>query len=152
MDPFDTAATRAIWQRVLQPREEEMSLEDTLSEMIADEYADHAIYLSMAGCAGRFAPKMRAIAADELRHARRLTALHFLLTGTKPCPRHSAHCGGSFCQMLRVRYTEELSGAGKYREAAERWSEHAALFYELADAEQRHSCILQRIAEQVICA
>ncbi len=153
VDPYDSAAVQAVWQRVLQVREpcEEATPESELAEMISDELTDQAVYLAIARCAGRFAPVFRAIAHEEACHARRLSALYYLLTGCRSCAsRGAVKERWRLCDAVRERYAEELKGAKKYRAAAERWPEHAALFSDLADAEQRHSCRLHAVASEML--
>ena len=136
MNPYDTAATRAVWNRVLQPQEDRpvagMSLEERLKEMIADEHADHHTYLALARHAGP--------------HAATLSALYYLLTGECYTPETAACCPGNFCRALRERFNEELKGAKQYREAAECWPEHRSMFLKLAQDESRHSRVLHGIA------
>lgn len=150
MNPYDTAATRAVWNRVLQPQEDRpaagMSLEERLKEMIADEHADHHIYLALARHAGPHAAALRTLAMQEDGHGRTLSALYYLLTGECYTPETAACCPGNFCRALRERFNEELEGAKQYREAAECWPEHRSMFLKLAQDESRHSRVLHGIA------
>lgn len=151
MDSFDASTVQAVWQRVLQTKPVSMTLPATLVDMVSDELTAHAAYLALSRCGGRFSPVFRAIAQEEACHARRLSALYFLLTGdccTAARGAISEH--RSLCTAVRTHYTEELNAARRYREAAERFVEHAALFHALADDEQRHSCRLHSIAAALL--
>lgn len=150
MDPYDSSATRAVWSRVMQQDRapEELSLEESLREMIAGEHTDHITYLAAARCAGRHAAALRQIAMQEDCHGKRLQALYYLLTGECYAPEVAPKCEGSFCETLRARFAVELEGAKRYRAAAERWPEHRCLFLELAAQEENHGRILHGIACQ----
>ncbi len=147
MDPYDSTATRAVWNRVMQQDRapEALSLEESLREMIAGEHTDHVTYLAAARCAGRHAATLRQIAMQEDCHGRRLQALYYLLTGECYAPEVAPRCEGSLCETLRARFAVELEGAKRYRAAAERWPEHRRLFQELAAQEENHGRILQGI-------
>ena len=91
MDPYDTAATRAVWDRVLRTQEkpEEATIEDVLRARIAAEKTNRLTYLALARCAGPYAGTLRAIAAQEGQHAQtRRSALCEKIPGCK-CSRGS---------------------------------------------------------------
>lgn len=152
MDLNDSATVRAVWQRVLQTPPEPTS-EAVLAELISDEQTAHAAYLTLARRGGRFAPAFRALACEEACHARRLSALYYLLTGRKSC----VMCGatekrGRLCEAVRARYTAEREAEKTYRAAAQRCPEHAALFCVLADDERRHAQRLYTVMEALLSA
>ena len=63
----------------------------------------------------------RAIASDEGRHARRLLAAGYLITGERYCPAicyPPLRCDG-YCAALRERYHEEVCGGFNYRRASQ---------------------------------
>ena len=63
----------------------------------------------------------RAIASDEGRHARRLLAAVYLITGERYCPAicyPPLRCDG-YCAALRERYHEEACGGYNYRRASQ---------------------------------
>lgn len=154
MNSMDSAAAQAVWQRVRQSHsmsERDETLESALPRMIEQEREARCTYLALARCAGRNAGVFRCIAEEEGRHARKLAALYYLLTGNEHCPKVSGPvCVGNLCEELRARYAAELSAAQFYREAAERWPEQGNLFRCLAAAEQCHSERLRTVAEQLI--
>ena len=75
MDPYDTAATRAVWDRVLRTQEEpeEATIEDVLRARIAAEKTNRLTYLALARCAGR-AARADAVGAVFSAHRRVLRA------------------------------------------------------------------------------
>lgn len=146
MDIYDSAAVQKVWDRVLNTPQAGEPDEATLTDWIAGEQASYRTYRAMANRAGRFAPQLRAIAADESVHARRLGALYFLLFGRKPqIFSGAAETARSFGAALRTAYAGELSVCRTYREAAKHWGEHAALLNALADDEERHARVLQTV-------
>ena len=63
----------------------------------------------------------RAIASDEGRHARRLLAAVYLITGERYCPAicyPPLRCDG-YCAALRERYHEEVCGGFNYHRASQ---------------------------------
>ena len=146
MDPYDTAAVRAVWERVRSTcREPETALEAVLRARITEENSDRLTYLALARCAGSYAGTLRTLAAQEGRHAQALSALYFLHTGECFTPDSAACCTGNFCERLRAQFTDELKGEERYRADAERWPEHRGLFLRLAQEENRHAQCLHAL-------
>ena len=96
---------------------------EVLQGFIREELADRRTYLFLA----RRAPSaearqmFRAIASDEGRHARRLLAAVYLITGERYCPAicyPPLRCDG-YCAALRERYHEEVCGGFNYRRASQ---------------------------------
>ena len=96
---------------------------EVLQGFIREELADRRTYLFLA----RRAPPaearqmFRAIASDEGRHARRLLAAVYLITGERYCPAicyPPLRCDG-YCAALRERYHEEVCGGFNYRRASQ---------------------------------
>ena len=96
---------------------------EVLQGFIREELADRRTYLFLA----RRAPTaevrqvFRAIASDEGRHARRLLAAVYLITGECYCPAicyPPLRCDG-YCAALRERYHEEVCGGFNYRRASQ---------------------------------
>lgn len=163
MDPFDTGQTAAVWARVYGERWNAMSpstpphsspeqppaLPQALAELIAGERQDAVTYYHMARLAGSDAPVLRRIAQEEAGHARKLAALHLLMTQQLP-PQTAPTAGLEplFSQMLAGRYRDELAGAERYRRAAEQYPDHAGLFRMLAEDEDDHARRLLELAER----
>ncbi len=155
MDPYDTAATRAVWTRVLQttrlPEMPQVPAEAELLSMIEGEQKASAAYLSLARRGGNYAPLLRSMAAQEASHARRLQVLYYLLTGQKPKPRAAAvRTPGKLRDALHDCYMAELSSVRTYCAAAQQRKEHAELFYALAREERQHSKNLQNMAARLV--
>ena len=112
---------------------------------IREELSDQRTYLFLARRAPTAEARrvFRAIAADEGRHARRLSAAVYLITGERYCP---AICYPplryeGFCTALRGRYHEEACGGFNYRRAAQETLDPCLqqLLMEFSQDEYRHA-------------
>ena len=88
---------------------------EVLQGFIREELADRRTYLFLARRAPTAEARQvfRAIASDEGRHARRLLAAVYLITGERYCPAicyPPLRCDG-YCAALRERYHEEVCGS-----------------------------------------
>ena len=95
---------------------------EVLQGFIREELADRRTYLFLARRAPTAEARQvfRAIASDEGRHARRLLATVYLITGERYCPAicyPPLRCDG-YCAALRERYHEEVCGGFNYRRAS----------------------------------
>lgn len=95
---------------------------EVLQGFIREELADRRTYLFLARRAPTAEARQvfRAIASDEGRHARRLLAAVYLITGERYCPAicyPPLRCDG-YCAALRERYHEEACGGFNYRRAS----------------------------------
>ncbi len=148
MDPYNQAQVQAVWERVMQGREEDLG--QALLEMIAAEYASARAYEKMVKQSGIHGPTFRRLAREEWHHASRLTALYDLLYGRGARVASGvAQTSGGFHEALRRAFQGELKAAEQYREAARNWPIHAQLFEELAQQEQGHSRTLHQIAQSL---
>ena len=96
---------------------------EVLQGFIREELADRRTYLFLARRAPTAEARQvfRAIASDEGRHARRLLAVVYLITGERYCPAicyPPLRCDG-YCAALRERYHEEVCGGFNYRRASQ---------------------------------
>lgn len=96
---------------------------EVLQGFIREELADRRTYLFLARRAPTAEARQmfRAIASDEGRHARRLLAAVYLITGERYCPAICyplLRCDG-YCAALRERYHEEVCGGFNYRRASQ---------------------------------
>lgn len=96
---------------------------EVLQDFIREELADRRTYLFLARRAPTAEARQvfRAIASDEGRHARRLLAAVYLITGERYCPAicyPPLRCDG-YCTALRERYHEEACGGFNYRRASQ---------------------------------
>ena len=124
----------------------------TLQEMIDEEIHDHRLYQALsrrvpAGASSTLA----AMSADELRHARRLSAAHFLISGVRYWPvKAAAPTVGAWPAALRTAFAEEQQGAAAYLAAAGSTTDPAlqALWGALAGDEAGHAQRLREILER----
>lgn len=96
---------------------------EVLQGFIREELADRRTYLFLARRAPTAEARQvfRAIASDEGRHAQRLLAAVYLITGERYCPTicyPPLRCDG-YCAALRERYHEEVCGGFNYRRASQ---------------------------------
>ena len=96
---------------------------EVLQGFIREELAARRTYLFLARRAPTAEARQmfRAIASDEGRHARRLLAAVYLITGERYCPASCyppLRCDG-YCAALRERYHEEVCGGFNYRRASQ---------------------------------
>ena len=96
---------------------------EVLQGFIREELADRRTYLFLARRAPTAEARQvfRAIASDEGRHARRLLAAVYLITGERYCPAicyPPLRCDG-YCAALRERYHEEVCVGFNYRRASQ---------------------------------
>ncbi len=102
---------------------------------------------------GTAARSLSSMAADERRHAKRLSAAFFLISGvrflpeTQPISRPICGLMGS----LRERFWEEQHGAAAYLASAEEAADPclAALYRELAAEEGAHADLLRAMVERM---
>ena len=96
---------------------------EVLQGFIREELADRRTYLFLVRRAPTAEARQvfRAIASDEGKHARRLLAAVYLITGERYCPAicyPPLRCDG-YCAALRERYHEEVCGGFNYRRASQ---------------------------------
>ena len=159
--PFTLYSEEETEQMPIQPAEErktelvpvpaEQSGGDgaVLQAFIADELSDWRTYQTLArripGGNGR---ALMGVAADERRHAGRLSAAYFLLSGVKFWPPAELELTKEgWMALLRRRYWAERKGAEAYRTAAGRTGDSALreLYLELAGDEEAHAGVIRGI-------
>lgn len=123
-----------------------------LQEMIDDELTDHRRYQILARRVPAGAgPVLASMSADELRHARKLSAALFLITGVRYWPSvKNAPVTGAWPAALRAAFAGEQQGAAQYLSAAGETADPAlkALWEELAGDEAGHAQRLREILER----
>ena len=124
-----------------------------LQAFIADELSDWRTYQTLArripGGNGR---ALMGVAADERRHAGRLSVAYFLLSGVKFWPPAEPELTKEgWMAILRRRYWAERKGAEAYRTAAGRTGDSALreLYLELAGDEEAHAGVIRGILERM---
>ena len=128
-----------------------------LTGYIEEELEDHRRYLALERCAPLWARgSLHALAEDEGRHARRLMAVHYLITGE--CYRPAIPCGHirfeNWCRTLRERYHSESCGGLNYARSAEGTADPCLrrIFEELSREEFRHAEQISRLLERSLPA
>ena len=127
---------------------------ELLQNFIRHELEDWRTYQALsARASGQNARTLAAIAADERRHARRLSAAHFLISGIRFLPEVPAarQPRGAFWAALRQRFWEEQHGAALYAAAAAETADPclAALYRELSAEEAAHADLLRAMVERM---
>ena len=95
---------------------------------------------------------MQRLAEEEGRHAKRLMAVHYLITAR--CYRPDIPCGciriEGWCPALRKRYHEEACGALNYARSAEGTTDICLqrILEELSRDEYRHAETVARLLER----
>ena len=128
---------------------------EVLTGFIEEELGDRRYYLALSRQAPVWArQRLRDIAADEGGHARRLMAVHYLITGE--CYRPAVSCEhiyiGRWCPALRERYHAEACNGLNYARAAEGTTDPclAGLLNEMSADEYRHAAELMEMLERAL--
>lgn len=148
MNPYDHAAVSAVWQRVTQGQKSD-DLEAALSAAIADERHAQKTYLALSQCG--YTELFRHLAAQEACHAKKLSALYYLLFGCPPCQSECCKikiC--NFCESVRKAYQGELEAAKNYKTLAACHPEHAQLFCAIMKTERCHAEHLRTLTEKLL--
>lgn len=119
---------------------------------IRKELANWRAYQALSARAGGSVGRtLSAMAADERRHAQRLSGAYFLLSGVRyfPTVPPQRGSGSGFWGDVRAWYWRERAVSAAYIEAAEKTREEslAALYRELAAEETGHARRLRSLAE-----
>ena len=125
-------------------------IQDYISHELADWRAYQALARRAPGSAGRV---LASIAADEHRHAKRLSTAYFLISGVRywPAPGGAAGSPMPLPAALRARFLEEQKGAASYRQSAQQTGDSclAQLFRELAEEEDAHAWLIRGVLERL---
>ena len=127
-----------------------------LKGFVREELAARQTYLEFACCAPTQEMRriLRALAADEQRHARQLTAAVYLTTGEvyRPhrCPERGRCTGG--CDALRQLYHEEVCSGFNYFRAGEETLDYclSQMFAALSQDEYRHARLLLNLLSRML--
>ena len=125
-----------------------------LQAFVDGELADWRAYQHLARRAsGIPARTLAAMAADERRHAKRLSTAYFLISGIRywPADKVAQPARGSLPGELRAHFLTEQRGESAYRAAAEDTADPCLrqLYLELADEENAHAWTIRGILEQM---
>lgn len=127
---------------------------DLLKEMTDGETEDMRTYQALSRKAGGNGSKvLGAMAADERRHAKRLSTAYFLITGERY---QSPNMNGTRPPMdlmtgLREQFIQEQRGAAAYQGAAQETTDPCLrqLYQEIAREEQAHARMIRNLLEQM---
>ena len=96
---------------------------------------------------------LATMAADERRHAKRLSTAYFLISGVRywPADRANQPLTGTYPAALRSCFCAEQKAEAAYRAAANETADEALreLYQELAGDENAHTWLLRGLAEQL---
>ena len=125
---------------------------EQLQAFIVRELADMRTYQALARRAPSAAARaLGAMAADERRHAKRLSTAYFLISGVRfwPEQRAAAAAQGALLGALRARFVEEQRGEAAYLAAADATADPCLreLYRDLAGDESAHAWQLRTILE-----
>lgn len=126
---------------------------EVLTGFIEEELADRRYFLALARQAPSWArQRLREMANDEGLHARRLMAVHYLITGEcyRPAISNERIYTGRWCMALRERYHAEACNGLNYARAADGTTDPCLvkLLNELSSDEYRHAEELMRMLER----
>ena len=124
-----------------------------LTGFVEESLADRQELLSLSRRAPQWARQtLRDMAADEAAHARRLMAVHYLITGScyRPAVSHQSVPAANWCAALRERYHAEACSGLNYARAAEETTDPClrGLLNELSAEEYRHAEQLLQLLER----
>ena len=130
-----------------------MEMLDVLTGYIVEELADQRYYTALLRRAPAWAqPVVQRLAEEEGRHAKRLMAVYYLITGKCYCP--AIPCGciriEHWCPALRQRYHAEACGALNYARSADETTDICLkrIFTDLSQEEYRHADTISRLLER----
>lgn len=126
---------------------------EVLTGFIEEELSDRRYFLALARQAPSWArQRLREIANDEGVHAKRLMAVHYLITGEcyRPAISTERIYVGRWCAAVRERYHGEACNGLNYARAADGTTDPclAKLLNGLSEDEYRHAEELMRMLER----
>ena len=137
MEKIDPVKAARVWERV-QANTPVVSREQGLSELIAQEWTDAAVYLQLSRrFQGKESAALRRMYEDEQSHCACLKGIYTLLTGTHPAVKAVPPALGEPEQVLRQCYGREMRCLAQY-EARSSDPEYGQVFARLADREREH--------------
>ena len=125
-----------------------------LREMIDGETEDMRTYQTLARRAGGAGTRMLGtMAADERRHAKRLSTAYFLITGERyQSPNHNGtRPPMDLMTGLREQFIQEQRGASAYQGAAQETADPCLrqLYQDLSREEAAHARMIRNLLEQM---
>lgn len=159
---MDHKREQEVWQRVMamsaeapqcsKPVNKQTLTAEQVMELLCGELADAATYEALAcRVRGQARQTLMMLAGQERQHAKKLSAVYYLMTGKKPCPDKPKYpCIACTNEELRERYIEETAGAEKYCCLAEKAGSFAKVFRELACEEEQHAHTVLKLLQQCL--
>ncbi|MBQ3491755.1 MAG: ferritin-like domain-containing protein [Oscillospiraceae bacterium] len=137
MEVYDKAKTARVWQRVQGSVAEDPTR--GLTGMIAEEWADAAVYLSLSRrVQGNHAAILRKMGQEEQAHMACLKGIYTLQgTGRPDVPQPPAMEKAPVSVMLRRCYGREMRCLAQY-EARANDPEYGQIFARMAQQEKEH--------------
>lgn len=129
---------------------------EVLEGFVREELAAKQMYLCFSRCAPARETRrlFYAMACDEERHARQLTAAIYLATGEIYCPRVCAEqtCSEGYCACLRRFYHEEACSGYNYFRAGEETLDYCLeqMFTDMSKDEYRHARQILRLLSRAL--
>lgn len=125
-----------------------------LQELISKELLGWRYYQQLARqVSGTPTRILSSMAADEHRHAKRLSAAGFLISGVRylPLSQKLPMLPGTFPAALREAFSTEQQSEAAYRTAAAETLDEAlrTLYLELAEEECAHASLIRNLLEQL---
>lgn len=124
-----------------------------LQEVIRAELNNWRRYQALSARGGPTGRTLASISADERRHAKRLSAAYFLISGIRFLPDvpPMQHNRGDFWAKIRELFWQEQQAAAVYAAAAEETSDLclAQLYRELSAEEAAHADLLRAMTEKM---
>lgn len=140
METIDPAKAARVWQRVKGETDTEPP-EQYLTQMIAREWTDAAIYLQLSRkFQGKHSATLRRMYEQEQAHTACLKGIYTLITGKRPTVKATPPAQTDTEQLLRRCYGSKMHCLAQY-ERRSNHPEYGAVFARMAQQEKEH-CLL----------
>lgn len=140
METIDPAKAARVWQRVKGETNPEPP-EQYLTQMIAREWTDAAIYLQLSRkFQGKHSATLRRMYEQEQAHTACLKGIYTLITGKRPVVRAVPPEQTDPEQLLRKCYGSKMHCLAQYEKRSNH-PEYGAVFARMAQQEREH-CLL----------
>lgn len=148
----------AVWQRVLaaseegSPRQSQTLTAAQVLELLEQTLLEQSTYRTLSARVGK-GPRtlLRQLAREQAGQSRRLEAVYYLMTGTRPCPdRPKGPCVACTNEELRKAYDRAVEAAARCGGLAESAGSFAPVFRQLSRAASRRAGVLLRLLEQCL--
>ena len=136
MDTIDREKAARVWERVRS--DAPPSPEQGLTELIAAEWTDAAVYLQLSRrFQGKDSALLRRMYEEEQAHTACLKGIYTLITGRRPAVKAVPPPQGDVEQILRRCYGREMQSLARY-EARASDPEYGQVFARMAQQERAH--------------